>query len=416
MEDAERPRKAQKLDHATGDSDGDGAVVRTGGGESMGKNAEQATESQASPNEAANSRENGDKNETVEAGADTAGKENGDSAAPALSKNKLKKLRRHEKWEAEKEFRKAKKKEKREEKKERKRAARENGIKDSPGAGANGVPEPSAQGPETNKHRTLLPITFILDCGYDELMTEKERTSLASQITRSYSDNSRSPYKGHLMISSFNGMLKERFDTVLRKTHEHWKGVTFTQDDYVAAAEVAKSQMNDPAGGEMEAAFSRKADTNAKEEGEIVYLSSDSAETLTELKPYSTYIIGGLVDRNRHKGVCYKSAMDKGIRTAKLPIGEYMQMNSRFVLATNHVVEIMLKWLELGDWGEAFVRVMPKRKGGALKEKQDEATKKAEQAEGHEAAHEEAAHEEATHGEAADEEAADTNAQGADNN
>ena len=99
----------------------------------------------------------------------------------------------------------------------------------------------------------------------------------------------------------------------------------------------------------------------------MVYLTSESPDTLTELKPYSTYIVGGLVDRNRHKGICYKRAMDRGLKTAKLPIGDYMQMASRFVLATNHVSEIMVRWLELGDWGEAFLRVVPKRKGGVLK-------------------------------------------------
>jgi len=44
-----------------------------------------------------------------------------------------------------------------------------------------------------------------------------------------------------------------------------------------------------------------------------------------------------------------------------------MEMQSRFVLATNHVHEIMVKWLECGDWGEAFMQVIPKRKGGKLK-------------------------------------------------
>jgi tRNA (guanine9-N1)-methyltransferase len=102
-------------------------------------------------------------------------------------------------------------------------------------------------------------------------------------------------------------------------------------------------------------------------EAETVYLTSESDYTLTELKPYSTYIIGGLVDKNREKGICYKRATKCGIKTARLPIGEFMDMQSRKVLATNHVNEIMIRWLECGDWGEAFMKVIPKRKGGRLK-------------------------------------------------
>jgi tRNA (guanine9-N1)-methyltransferase len=42
-------------------------------------------------------------------------------------------------------------------------------------------------------------------------------------------------------------------------------------------------------------------------------------------------------------------------------------MSSRFVLATNHVVEILLAWLECGDWAKAFEKAVPKRKGGVLR-------------------------------------------------
>ena len=99
----------------------------------------------------------------------------------------------------------------------------------------------------------------------------------------------------------------------------------------------------------------------------IVYLTSDSPNILDVLSPYTTYIIGGIVDKNRHKGLCYKRACSRGIPTAKLPIGEYMIIQSRTVLATNHVMEIMLRWLEDGDWGKAFMKVIPKRKEARLK-------------------------------------------------
>jgi tRNA (guanine9-N1)-methyltransferase len=318
----------------------------------------------------------------------------------------------------------------------------------------------SLEKPKRPRH-THLPIAFIIDCGFDDLMTERELISLGSQLTRSYSDNHKALFQAHLFVSSWGGQLRERFNTVLEKHHENWRGVTFIEEDFVEAAARAKESMNGRTGGRLAGAFAigqndkvgapngaessaetvvekgavlKEQDTSAEDshhaeqdsrkqendvtekpptaltgsskepqnditkdlvhvtngeveisedvdadktaqapsfqaakEGEVVYLTSDSPHTLERLQPYSTYIIGGLVDKNRHKGICYKTACDRGIKTAKLPIGEFMEMQSRFVLATNHVVEIMLRWLECGDWGQSFVKVMPKRKGGVLK-------------------------------------------------
>ncbi|CAI7630320.1 unnamed protein product [Penicillium crustosum] len=223
---------------------------------------------------------------------------------------------------------------------------------------------------------TLLPLTFVMDCGYDELMSDRERISLAGQLTRSYSDNSRAVFNGHMMFSSFDKLLKERFDTVLA-CHKNWKRVRFFQEDFVHASEVAKEQMTATRGGQLAGPFADQIDAKP-EDGEIIYLSSDSENTLTELKPYSTYIVGALVDKNRHKAVCYNQAVAKGIKTAKLPIGQYIRMAHRPVLATNHVIEIMLAWLELRDWGKAFMKVIPTRKGGALREDKNDAEHNAE--------------------------------------
>ncbi|KAF2760881.1 hypothetical protein EJ05DRAFT_473467 [Pseudovirgaria hyperparasitica] len=111
---------------------------------------------------------------------------------------------------------------------------------------------------------------------------------------------------------------------------------------------------------------SEDSSTNSFPQGETIYLTADSPNILTHLTPFSTYIFGAIVDKNRYKGLCYKRALDNRIKTARLPIGQYMKMNSRKVLTTNHVNEIMLKWFELGDWGAAFMSVIPKRKGGEL--------------------------------------------------
>ncbi|RAK78691.1 tRNA (guanine(9)-N(1))-methyltransferase [Aspergillus fijiensis CBS 313.89] len=290
-----------------------------------------------------------------------------DETAP-MSKRAMKRQRRREQWEEGREQRKVKRKERIQARKERRRAELQ--VAKDEGREAEFRKE-HERTPARFRKGTLLPLTLILDCGFDELMIEKERISLGSQLTRSYSDNSRAPFRSHLVVSSFNKLLKQRFDTVLAKTYENWKGIRFLEEDFVEAAEKAKEWMVVPDGGRFEGVFADKADTKP-EDGDIVYLSSDSPHTLTELKPFSTYIIGGLVDKNRHKGICYKQAVERGIKTAKLPIGEYIQMASRQVLATNHVVEIMLKWLEVGDWGKAFMEVIPQRKGGTLKESVNE--------------------------------------------
>ncbi|KIW75133.1 hypothetical protein Z517_11905 [Fonsecaea pedrosoi CBS 271.37] len=382
--------------------------------------------------------------------------QDGDLQKP-LSKNQLKKLRKQQEWEAARDYRKAKRKQKTQEKKARKRAAREEEeqhglqtLQRSPaGEGGDGevdgtkmktMPNPPQVPPKMKHRRSIqVPVTILIDCGFDDLMLDKERISLGSQLTRSYSDNSRSRYRAHLVISSWGGLLKKRFDTVLNKHYLNWRNVTFVEGDFVEAAKKADELMKGPGGGNLVGCFEKYAaaaaapqagaggpvsavqgetsnvangsapsarpdkveatdaadgtpsdqqpsgpkdpqptqpqiplssprtDPSAPPPGEVIYLTSDSPDTLTTLSPYSTYIVGGLVDKNRHKGICYKTARERGIKTAKLPIGEYLEMTSRKVLATNHVVEILLRYLEEEDWGKAFLRVIPKRKGGRLR-------------------------------------------------
>lgn len=291
-----------------------------------------------------------------------------------MSKNQQKKLRKKLEWESKRDQRKAIRKEKivakRERRKEAKLEAAAVGI-DNEAASVPSEPKPEKSSP------VQLPVTFMIDCDFDNLMLDKERISLAAQITRSYSDNKNASFRAHLAVCSFGGKLRERFETVLTH-HTGWRGVRWLDCDFVQAAEKAKRWMGDDVrGGKPAGTFSAVAEKSKddiaklKDEGEIVYLTSEGDETLTELKPYSTYIIGGLVDKNREKGICYKRARAKDVRTARLPIGEFMDMQGRKVLATNHVNEIMLKWLECGDWAEAFVKVIPKRKRGKLKNEMD---------------------------------------------
>ena len=373
MESEERPAKMRKLGHS-GDEESPHAADITLTSTISDEQPFVTSES----GEAVDSEEAIDK-ETTEDG----------NAAPKLSKNQLKKQRRHERWEAGREDRKQKRKEKIKEKKERRREAWKSEHADGNGAAAK---LPPARPPRHSAGLgTQVPITVIFDCDFEDLMFDHELKSLGLQITRCYSDNRKAKFRAHLALSSFGGKMKERFDGILAQQYTSWKGFQFFEEDFVAVAEKSKEWMTGPKGGEIAGALKSlrgdeesgepEKNQDSAEEGEIVYLSAESENVLTHLNPNSTYIIGGLVDKNRHKGICHKRAVNRGIKTAKLPIGEFLEMNSRQVLVTNHVLEIMLKWMEFGDWGKAFMEVIPKRKGGRLKGGGDDEEADAEEAE-----------------------------------
>ncbi|KAH9906049.1 hypothetical protein F4778DRAFT_728622 [Xylariomycetidae sp. FL2044] len=315
---------------------------------------------------------------------------------PALSKNQQRKLRRQQQWEEKKKNRSSIRKEKRHQKAARRREARETEIT---AAAAEGREPVFAEIPRKRaKHAPLVPVSVILDCQFEKYMMDKERVSLASQVTRCYSDNRNSDFPVHMLVSSWGGEMKERFETVLDNHHKRWQHVHLVEGDFMEAAQKAKDLMNGPHGGTMNEALETSkhtecispADDIYRENNEgnrsfrkpalvpepeagdvdksIVYLTADSPYTIERLEPNISYVVGGIIDKNREKGLCYKIARERKVRTAKLPIGDYMVLQSRHVLTTNQVMEIMLKWLELGDWGAAFMKVIPLRKGGTLKD------------------------------------------------
>ena len=67
----------------------------------------------------------------------------------------------------------------------------------------------------------------------------------------------------------------------------------------------------------------------------LIYLTADSDEVLEELNPECAYIIGGIVDRNRLKGITARKAEELKIKTARLPIKE----NLSFALRASQVTK-----------------------------------------------------------------------------
>ncbi|KAK4166591.1 guanine-1-methyltransferase-domain-containing protein [Cladorrhinum sp. PSN259] len=312
-----------------------------------------------------------------------------DGEEKKMTKNQLKKLRRMQQWEAKREDRKLKRKDKRHEKQAKKREIKEAIVKKAieDGQDPEKVLQKLANRPIEIKR---VPVTFVIDCDFEKYMRSHEIGSLSAQVVRSYSMNRKSEYQANLSISGFGGTLRDIFEGKLANTHKNWKGVEIEEGNFVEASKYAYEIMTGPQGGQMidiikpesegntpsitlDKSFEGKVAPEAEDvDKTIVYLTSDSPYTLERLEANTSYIIGGIVDRNREKGLCYKRALEHKVRHAKLPIGDFMRMQSRFVLTTNQVIEIMAKWLQCGDWAQAFLEVIPKRKGGVLKGEEGE--------------------------------------------
>ena len=97
---------------------------------------------------------------------------------------------------------------------------------------------------------------------------------------------------------------------------------------------------------------------------DLIYLSADAEEDLdlNDLHKDNALIIGGLVDRNRHKGLTERKAKSLGIRTAKLPIAQFIEMSFSQVLTVNQVVDIVASAFSDRSWEQAIRKVIPQRK------------------------------------------------------
>ncbi|KEP63571.1 UNVERIFIED_CONTAM: tRNA (guanine(9)-N(1))-methyltransferase [Hammondia hammondi] len=105
--------------------------------------------------------------------------------------------------------------------------------------------------------------------------------------------------------------------------------------------------------------------TETVEEPQVVYLSGDAEAILEDLRPGYHYVIGGVVDRNRHKGLTFRKSKMEKVHAARLPIREYLgkELEGSTILTVNQVVEILLGYLSTRDWHAALVKTFPTRKG-----------------------------------------------------
>jgi tRNA (guanine9-N1)-methyltransferase len=175
-----------------------------------------------------------------------------------------------------------------------------------------------------------------VDCSFEDQMMPREIKSLGSQLRFCYSANKQAKHPVQAKVTSLSDETLACLESV--SGFELWSTRAFeTTDKDILEAYPDKSR--------------------------LVYLTSDSDNTLEKLEDGKVYIIGGIVDRNRLKCAAIDRANKLGIATAKLPIADHLSFMATKVLTVNHVFEILLRVREYGDdWKKALMAVLPERK------------------------------------------------------
>lgn len=112
---------------------------------------------------------------------------------------------------------------------------------------------------------------------------------------------------------------------------------------------------------------------------QVVYLSPDAEEPLSEVLATEVYVVGGIVDRNIDKGLTLAAAKGGGARAVRLPFDEHLPEvpPGDRVLTVCACVGVLMSIHAGEDWRQALEKSVPKRslasvirraRGGASRE------------------------------------------------
>ncbi|KAF6728210.1 tRNA methyltransferase 10-like protein B [Oryzias melastigma] len=252
----------------------------------------------------------------------------------ACSRNVLRKQRR---WERQL----AAKKSKRKEEKQRKKLGREHNT------------ESNTDNPQLSK-RVWKAITkerlaeaqstglkLCVDLSMTDRMSDKEISRLAGQLRRLYGSNKKATWPFHVFL------------TDLREDSRLYRECVRMNDGFLNYT--------------MDITEKGVLDLFPPES--VIYLTPDAEEALETMDADKVYVLGGLVDESIQKKLSLSRASDLSLRTARLPIDEYMikkenakNFHSK-ILAVNQVFDILLTFSESGSWTRALQAWFPAGKG-----------------------------------------------------
>ncbi|KAG8184252.1 hypothetical protein JTE90_019491 [Oedothorax gibbosus] len=175
---------------------------------------------------------------------------------------------------------------------------------------------------------------IVLDVGYDEFMTEKEKQYTAAQLSYVYTANRENCNPFDLYLCNFldTSSVGKYLRRNVRNFDDSWFSVT---------------------GSSYLDVFPRD---------KLVYLSPHAEETLKEYDHSAIYIIGAFVDTIKKTKVSFNKAKLEGIKSYSLPLDDYIMWGAGSKsLTINQAFEIMLTMKNTGVWKKAF-EVIPQRK------------------------------------------------------
>lgn len=161
------------------------------------------------------------------------------------------------------------------------------------------------------KHNTMAASPnrqrICVDLDFDALMIDKDVAKCAKQLLWVYTINRKATAPAQIYFTGLQEGGRVQLALDKNDGYRNWD-INYRADAY-------------------DAVFERER---------IVYLTSDAEAVLGVLRAEDVYVIGGLVDHNHHKGLTLQRATERGLRTARLPLGEHVQLKTRTVLTIVH--------------------------------------------------------------------------------
>lgn len=138
---------------------------------------------------------------------------------------------------------------------------------------------------------------LLLDCAFENKMTEIELSDLGSQFQHSFAANKIHQEPFHLMFCNLKS--GSRTALTLEKHLKNYDEYPFTVTDKPYLKLFPKDR--------------------------LVYLTPNSPNFLQEYDENDVYIVGGIVDKGGEEPLTLAKSKREGIRTAKFPLDQYLR-------------------------------------------------------------------------------------------